>query len=462
MKSKSKILILGISAIVILVSVQVFVIKDIWFDKEVIFDLKYKLLSQEAMEQFRRMRQADGFESALNLLNDYAKDVMTKEIQKVKDDETLAQLKKEIINDVEKILKELEELSPYLKGYFNRQGFESDFTTKIELNFLQLIDFEKRFDVYTRPDIIPGPPATAANDIKELKSRILVNRFFREDNYYRISFDFYIDFSGKQKIVLHEMSAYLLMSLLSIVIVMVIFFITFHNLMEERRLSNLKTDFINNMTHEIKTPLSTITVAGKTLEMEKISSDPSKIHEIARLIGKQSVHLNQLINLIFEISMWERSQFQLDRKEVDIRELMADIVESFKTANNNNINIIEDYRFDGAQTRIDVVYFTTMINNLLTNAVKYSNKEPLVKINGYTDRENIVISVTDNGIGISKQDQKHIFDKFYRVNYGNIHKIKGLGLGLYYVKRIAEAHGGTVTVSSKLGEGSCFTVTIPK
>jgi len=148
--------------------------------------------------------------------------------------------------------------------------------------------------------------------------------------------------------------------------------------MEEKRLSNLKTDFINNMTHELKTPLATITVAGKTLEMDRIRADDSKIMETAKLIGKQSVHLNQLINMILEISMWERTQFQLDKKKVDIEELMNDIVHSFKTGYGNNAQMIQKYNFNGAKADIDVVYFTTLINNLLSNAVKYSDKEPLL------------------------------------------------------------------------------------
>jgi two-component system phosphate regulon sensor histidine kinase PhoR len=231
--------------------------------------------------------------------------------------------------------------------------------------------------------------------------------------------------------------------------------------MEEKRLSNLKTDFINNMTHELKTPLSTITVAGKTLEMKQIRDNDSKILETAKLIGKQSVHLNQLINLILEISMWERTQFQLDKKHVDIEELMHDIVDSFKTGCGNCASIIQKYSLDKKTTQVDVVYFTTMINNLLSNAVKYSDKDPEIKIEGYADRDKIFISVADNGVGIARSEQKHIFDKFYRVSTGNIHKTKGLGLGLYYVKKIAESHGGDVTVTSKPGKGSIFTISIP-
>jgi two-component system phosphate regulon sensor histidine kinase PhoR len=238
--------------------------------------------------------------------------------------------------------------------------------------------------------------------------------------------------------------------------------ITFRNLMEEKRLSNLKTDFINNMTHELKTPLSTITVAGKTLEMPQIRSNDAKILETAKLIGKQSVHLNQLINMILEISMWERTQFQLDKKTVEIEEVMNDVVDSFKSGGGNGASINQKYNFNGAKVDLDIVYFTTLINNLLSNAVKYSDQDPVViDIEGFTADNNLCIKVADNGIGINKTDQKHIFDKFYRATTGNIHKFKGLGLGLYYVKKIAEAHGGDVTVSSKPGKGSIFTVILP-
>jgi two-component system phosphate regulon sensor histidine kinase PhoR len=215
------------------------------------------------------------------------------------------------------------------------------------------------------------------------------------------------------------------------------------------------------MTHELKTPLATITVAGKTLEMDRIRKDDSKILETAKLIGKQSVHLNQLINMILEISMWERTQFELDKKKTDIEDVMKDIVLSFQTGVGNSANITQKYDFNGIKANIDVVYFTTLINNLLSNAVKYCDKEPVINIEGFIQDGVVSIRITDNGIGINKNDQKHVFDKFYRASSGNIHKYKGLGLGLYYVKKIATAHGGDVTLSSKPGKGSIFTVTLP-
>jgi signal transduction histidine kinase len=292
-------------------------------------------------------------------------------------------------------------------------------------------------------------------------SSILIRTPHLEGNYYKFNFDYFIDFSDKKRVIWEETSLSLAMVVLTILIVVIIFMITYRNLMEERRLSNLKTDFINNMTHELKTPLSTITIAGKTLEMSQIRNNDAKIIETAKLIGKQSVHLNQLINMILEISMWERTQFQLDKKIVKIEEIMNDVVDCFKSGGGNSAVINQKYNFKGAEIDLDVVYFTTLINNLLSNAVKYSDKEPVIEIEGFTKDNNVCIKVADNGIGINKIDQKHIFDKFYRASTGNIHKFKGLGLGLYYVRKIAESHGGDVTVSSKPGKGSIFTVTIP-
>lgn len=465
MKKKNTILIPGIGAIILLIAVQIFIIKDIWLEKGLMFDLKYKALSQEAMEQFNNLNNADGFENALEAVNQWSGEVMTQDLPKVTNDLDLSQLRIDSYTAVNKLLNELQTLNKMLAGYFDAHGFESDFSFQIVINSLQLIDFDKKVDIYPFPeDYRDNPditlPETETNGQK-IKSRILVKRFLREDNYYILNFDYYIDFSGKQKVVLREMVASISLSSISILVVVIIFMVAFRNLIEERRLSNLKTDFINNMTHELKTPLSTITVAGKTLEMDKIRAEEGKVLETARLIGKQSVHLNQLINLILEISMWERTQFQLDKKTVDIEELMFDIVDSFRTGCNNCAAVTQKYTLDNVKADIDVVYFTTLINNLLSNAVKYSSADPEIEINGSKDKNKIFISIRDNGIGIDKNHQKHIFDKFYRVTTGNIHKTKGLGLGLYYVKRIAEAHGGDVNVTSKPGKGSIFTVTIP-
>ena len=464
MKKKNTVLVLGIAAILILIAAQVIIIKGIWAQKDEMLYFRYTSLSQQAIGELRATRRSlEPYDTVRFLLDSYTRKTV-KELTQIKDTHQLNLKKRDILTYVTKVLNDEEDFSSYLSSYFSRLGFEAKFNHRFEISNLVLID-QDTFKIYQSRLFIargaPGRPRPAVPEMTGKKSSILVTRYVLESNYYALFYDYYIDFSDKNRMILRETAASLGMSVFSIIVVVVIFIIAYRNLAEEKRLSNLKTDFINNMTHELKTPLATITVAGKTLEMDKIRSDDSKILETARLIGKQSVHLNQLINMILEISMWERTQFELDKKKVDIEEIMNDIVDSFKTGTGNGAKLEQKYNLNGIKADIDVVYFTTLINNLLSNAVKYSDKEPVIKIEGSVEDRNVCIKVSDNGIGISKTDQKHVFDKFYRASSGNIHKYKGLGLGLYYVKKIAVAHGGDVNVSSKPGKGSIFTVTIP-
>jgi two-component system phosphate regulon sensor histidine kinase PhoR len=462
MEKRNTVQILGIFSIVILISVQVFIIRGIWKQKDEMFALRYTMLSQEALNYFRRTMPSDGFDTVRLLLGRYSEQA-NKEIHAIKNEQELTARKKDILDYFTKVVNQEQDLSVSLSSYFEMRGFEKKFNFKIIIDDLEMIS-DDTVVVYRSAEYSPRRPSDRGRRTSSAVisgSNILVRGYGIEDNNYRLFFNFFIDFSDKQKLILRETAASLAMSGISIIVVVLLFMITYRNLMEEKRLSDLKTDFINNMTHELKTPLSTITVAGKTLEMEQINSSKEKILETARLIGKQSIHLNQLINLILEISMWERTQFQLDKKPVRVDELMNEIVESFRSGCNTCAKITQKYDLENIKSNLDVVYFTTMINNLLSNAVKYSDKEPEINVEGFSDKEHVYIKVSDNGIGINKVDQKHIFDKFYRVSTGNIHKIKGLGLGLYYVKRIAESHGGDVSVESKPGKGSIFTVTLP-
>jgi signal transduction histidine kinase len=462
MKKRNTVLILGIASIIILISVQIFIIKGIWKQRDEMFVLRYSVLSKDALDVINRRMHTDGFDTVRFLLSNYSEQA-NKEIHALKDQNELAAKKKEILDYFTKVVYQEQDLSDLLSSFFERRGFEKKFKFTIAIIDLEMINNDtiaiyQNEGFLNRRQMNQGGRTGLSDNFKE---KIMVNWFNLEDNNYRFIFEYYIDFSDKQKVILKETSVFLSMSILSILVVIIIFMITYKNLMEEKRLSNLKTDFINNMTHELKTPLSTITVAGKTLEIPQIRNDDAKILETAKLIGKQSVHLNQLINMMLEISMWERTQFQLDKKKVEIEEIMNDVVDSFKSGGGNNVTIFQKYNLSGAKVDLDVVYFTTLLNNLLSNAVKYSEKQPVIDIEGFTLDNKICIKVSDNGIGINKIDQKHIFDKFYRASTGNIHKYKGLGLGLYYVKKIAEAHGGDVTVTSKPGKGSTFVVTLP-
>jgi two-component system phosphate regulon sensor histidine kinase PhoR len=468
MRKRNTVLLLGIISILVLISVQVYIIIGVWKQKNEMFSVTYSQRTREALGYFARLRAGgfsrdDGFDTVRMLLNDYSAK-FAPSLFKTTNADSLKKKKADILEYVTVMINYQEDLSQMLASYFEERGLENKVEHSIVINDLEFIDKDTsvifKSDNFTRRNPTDRRRPAPQN---YQSSKIFVNWFGLEGNHFSIQLDYYIDFSNRKEVVLRETSASLGLSTLSILLVGIMFIITYRNLAEERRLSNLKTDFINNMTHELKTPLSTITVAGKTLEMPQIRSNEEKILETAKMIGKQSVHLNQLINMILEISMWERTQFELDKKTVTIEELMKDVVDSFKSGGGNSARITQKYSLAGTKSDIDVVYFTTLLNNLLSNAVKYSDKVPEIEVEGFVaDNDKICIRVTDNGIGISKNDQKHIFDKFYRASSGNIHKFKGLGLGLYYVKKIAEAHGGDVDVSSKPGKGSTFTVTLPK
>jgi len=472
MKKRNTILLLGIFSIIILITAQIIIIRGVWKQKDEMFNLRYRLFSQDALDVMTRQWGTDGFDTARILIGVKSEQVLL-ELDSLKKDSLSVKEKQDLIKYVDLVLIKEQDLSPFLSRFFERRGIDKDFNSKIVINRFELISFDRRIPVYLSEEFANRRPPQQSDTLRRTgrspggmsqarqTSEILVKRYGNEGNFYRLDFEYLIDFSDKQQIILRDTAVSLTLSIISILLVVSLFLYTYKNLMEEKRLSNLKTDFINNMTHELKTPLSTITVAGKTLELPMIRSNESKILETAKLIGKQSIHLNQLINMILEISMWERTQFQLDKKKVKIENFMNDIVESFKSGGGNGATITQKYNLKDLDVDLDIVYFTTLINNLLSNAVKYSDKDPVIEIEGSNEDNNVCIKVADNGIGISKNDQKHVFDKFYRASTGNIHKYKGLGLGLYYVKKIAEAHGGDVSVSSKPGKGSIFTVTIP-
>jgi two-component system phosphate regulon sensor histidine kinase PhoR len=439
------------AALILFMLAQFFIVRQNWIQKDELFKLKYRVVSQEAIDNMMIKSGDSGFDYAYIMI-DYVSNIHIENSRSIYSSSDSLKYWNIVRKNITKILSEDEVLSSYLKSHFDKLGLDKDFKHKIFVNDFYLIDYYDKIHVYK----------ASKQEIKKQKStgHVLVNTFYSEGNTYKVSFDYYIDLSNKKKIILRDIAITLVLSLASLLILAAIFIGTLRNYLEEKRMSNLKTDFINNMTHELKTPLSTITVAGKTLKLEDILSSRVRILDTAELIGKQSIHLNKLINLILEISMWERSQFQVEKRETDVEELLNEIAEGFRKGCGENCSFTENYNLNGLTAEIDIIYFTTMINNLLHNAVKYSGDNPEISMSA-KGKDMIKIDIADNGVGISRSDQKHIFEKFYRVTTGNIHKSKGLGLGLYYVKKIAEAHGGDVTISSKTGKGSVFSIMIP-
>ena len=439
-----------IAALMFFLAFQIYMIHSIWKQKEEILFMRYKTLSREALTILLTKKKANGFEKAMDVTDKFTELVISERIPLLRTEADTVTIRKEVLSQVYKIMEKNEHLSGFIRDYIEKYGYDSKFETFTYINPLTLITGDGDFVIY---DTIPPPPR---------KTMIVVNSFKEEHNNFVIGYTLLIDLTRKNEMVFREASFSFALITASILIVLIVFWVTWKNLAEERRLSELKTDFINNMTHELKTPLSTITVAGRTLEKNQVLTDPGKVLETAKLIGKQSVHLNQLINTILEVSLLERTEFELDKHKVNPDELIHQIIAAFLTSCDGCAVIEEEYNTADMTIGLDILYFTTMINNLLANAVKYCEADPVIKVSAVSEGGNLVISVSDNGIGISREHLDHIFEKFYRITHGNIHKTKGLGLGLYYVKRIAAAHGGDVTVTSKPGRGTTFRISIPQ
>jgi two-component system phosphate regulon sensor histidine kinase PhoR len=249
----------------------------------------------------------------------------------------------------------------------------------------------------------------------------------------------------------------------TIVFLVLIFFgFSLATIIKQKRLSEVITDFINNMTHELKTPIATISLSSEMIMRLETDVDLEKAKKYAGIIFKENKRLETQVERVLNISTLDTENTTLNKKSLDFHELLVEVKDTFdfnQLANGGKILIENNASVFTIQA--DPIHITNVVYNLLDNAVKYCTTKPFISITTKNERNYLVIEIKDNGIGIRKEDLKMIFDKFYRVSTGNIHDIKGFGLGLFYVKLIINEHNGSIDVKSKLGEGSTFTIKLP-
>ena len=249
----------------------------------------------------------------------------------------------------------------------------------------------------------------------------------------------------------------------TIVFLVLIFFgFSLATIIKQKRLSEVITDFINNMTHELKTPIATISLSSEMIMRLETDDDLEKAKKYAGIIFKENKRLETQVERVLNISTLDTENTTLNKKSLDFHELLVEVKDTFdfnQLANGGKILIENNASVFTIQA--DPIHITNVVYNLLDNAVKYCTTKPFISITTKNERNYLVIEIKDNGIGIRKEDLKMIFDKFYRVSTGNIHDIKGFGLGLFYVKLIINEHNGSIDVKSKAGEGSTFTIKLP-
>lgn len=250
-----------------------------------------------------------------------------------------------------------------------------------------------------------------------------------------------------------------LISFLFTISLVLVFFMTFREALRQKKISEIRNDFINNMTHEFKTPIATISLAADTVMNEAVIHDPESVRKYSEIIKRENRRMNDQVEKVLELALTEKKELSIVKEPVDMNELLARIVNVMSLQVNARNGKME---FTGTGNPViiqgDAFHLERVILNLFDNAVKYSKTSPEIKVALIEQGDFVNIEIADNGIGISKDEQKRIFDRFYRVSTGDLHNVKGFGLGLSYVKTIAELHRGIVEVESKPGKGSLFRI----
>ena len=248
-------------------------------------------------------------------------------------------------------------------------------------------------------------------------------------------------------------------SLLFALIVAFAFAVTIIQMIRQKKLASIRTDFVNNVTHELKTPISTISLASQMLNDKSIPNESKNYDHISSVIADESRRLSQQVEKILQMAIFDRGKLMLKFKELDVHELADTVVRNMLLQiKNKNGQIVKNLSALNSVAEVDEVHFTNVMFNLIDNAIKYSNGRPDITLSTADTPNGFSISVHDKGIGINKADQKRIFDQFFRVSTGNVHNVKGFGLGLAYVKNVVSAHNGTIEVESEPGRGARFTI----
>ena len=249
---------------------------------------------------------------------------------------------------------------------------------------------------------------------------------------------------------------------LFIITVLAAFLITIRSLIKQRKLSEIKSDFINNMTHELKTPLATISLAVDALKSNKVQADAGSVDYFSSIIKEENIRMNKHVETILQAALLEKKENVLNRQLVNINELIQGVIDSFKLQLDGKPSAVHtQFEAVPAEIWIDEEYFLHVLSNLMDNAIKYAKTEIDIIIKTKTVSNKLIITVEDKGIGMTPDTVKHIFEKFYRAHSGNIHNVKGFGLGMSYVKWVIDLHKGNIHVTSELDKGTKVEISLP-
>lgn len=272
---------------------------------------------------------------------------------------------------------------------------------------------------------------------------------------------FGVQFPNHEGHLINQMGIWSFSSVVLLVVI-VFFGYTLFVIMKQKRLSEIQKDFINNMTHEFKTPISTIAVSTEVLKDPNIINQPERLLNYTSIIEKENTRLKQQVERVLQMARLDREDVGLKKELVDIHQIIEDAIRNTTTALHERQGTIEcELKATRHVFEADKLHLTNVLYNLIDNAIKYCKTSPHIVIRTSDSQKNLLLEVEDNGIGISAEHQKRVFQKFFRVPTGNVHDVKGFGIGLNYVKSIIEAHKGNIKLESDLGKGCIFKIAIP-
>lgn len=282
------------------------------------------------------------------------------------------------------------------------------------------------------------------------------------DNQYKTLYTLALIFPSKDYSLVENNLPMLLGTMLSLLTILGIYIISINYMSKQKKISEVKTDFINNMSHEFKTPLATISVATDSLNNDKIATNPEKVKYYSSLIKQENLRMKKQVENVLNMSKLERNEMKLFLKTTNVRELIKEITRSFRLiVEQREGTLTEEFKAEKYNFKIDEFHISNALVNLLDNANKYSPEKPEIKIKTRNEGNWYVIEISDKGMGMETENKSRIFEKFFREETGNIHNVKGQGLGLSYVKKIIELHKGQIIVESQKEKGSTFTIKLP-
>jgi two-component system phosphate regulon sensor histidine kinase PhoR len=267
---------------------------------------------------------------------------------------------------------------------------------------------------------------------------------------------------GQERVVRAAIRPMLLLSATFLLVIVAVFVITLRTVHRQKRISDIKNDLVNNLTHELKTPISTIALACEALNDPSMPHTEQQTRTFVNMIREENKRLGVLVENVLQSALQDSGQMRLRPVDLDLHALIDDVVRNMRIQAERRGGGIE-VAFGAALHRLqgDRIHLTNVLQNLIDNGIKYAAREPRIQVRTRSDHHGIEVEVQDNGIGIPRGEQRRIFDKLYRVPTGNIHNVKGFGLGLSYVHAVLQRHGGRIQVASEPGQGSTFTITLP-